>query len=66
VIHDAKGADESAQIDLAFEPARMSVRAGDVVEMTFHNSGGQLHDFTIDQTDAEVMEMTPGGGPAAQ
>lgn len=52
--------------DLAFEPARMSVRAGDVVEMTFHNSGAQLHDFTIDQMDAEVMEMTPGGGAAAQ
>jgi uncharacterized cupredoxin-like copper-binding protein len=48
--------------DIAFEPPALTGRAGEVIEMRFHNSGAILHDFTIDEMDAEVMEMMGGSG----
>lgn len=50
--------------DLAFEPQSISIRADEVIEMTFHNNGAVVHDFTIDQMDADVKEMMAGGGMA--
>lgn len=48
--------------DIAFEPAALTGQAGEVIEMRFQNRGGILHDFTIDQMDADVMEMMGGSG----
>lgn len=48
--------------DIAFEPAALTGQAGEVIEMRFENRGGILHDFTIDQMDADVMEMMGGSG----
>lgn len=51
--------------DIAFEPARLTVRAGEVTELTARNRGAVKHDFTIDKMDADVTEMTAGGGGAS-
>ena len=48
--------------DIAFEPAALTGEAGEVIEMRFHNVGAVLHDFTIDEMDADVMEMMGGSG----
>lgn len=48
--------------DIAFEPAALTGEAGEVIEMRFHNVGGILHDFTIDEMDADVTEMMGGSG----
>ncbi len=48
--------------DIAFEPATLTGQAGEVIEMRFQNVGGILHDFTIDEMDADVMEMMGGSG----
>lgn len=48
--------------DIAFEPLELTARAGEVVDIRFQHQGGILHDFTIDQMDADVMEMMGGSG----
>ena len=48
--------------DIAFEPLALTGAAGEVIEIRFQNAGAILHDFTIDEMDADVMEMMGGSG----
>ena len=48
--------------DIAFEPKRMAMPRGEVIELTARNNGAVVHDFTIDKMDADVMQMMSGGG----
>jgi uncharacterized cupredoxin-like copper-binding protein len=41
-------------VDIDFEPDEFSFAAGDVVEFDVTNDGAMLHDFTIDEIDADV------------
>ncbi|GMU40586.1 MAG: hypothetical protein AMXMBFR23_14520 [Chloroflexota bacterium] len=52
--------------DIAFEPLALTAGAGEVIEMRFHNAGAVLHDFTIDEMDADVMEMMAGSGAGVE
>ena len=49
--------------DLSFSPDEITVRAGETVEFTFQNSGNMLHDFTIDDIEADVIDRMGGDAP---
>jgi plastocyanin len=58
-------AEESAQItvkafDFGFEPATISLDAGEEVELTFDNTGDAPHTFTSDDLGVDIR--TEGGG----
>ena len=46
---------------LAFTPDLLEVKAGEVVEIAIQNSEATLHDFTIDEVDADVHISYLGG-----
>ncbi len=46
---------------LAFTPSVLEVKVGDVVEIAIQNSEAALHDFTIDEVDADVHISYLGG-----
>ena len=52
--------------DIAFEPLALTGAAGEVIEIRFQNAGAILHDFTIDEMDADVMEMMGGSGDGVE
>lgn len=41
-------------VDIDFEPNEFTFSAGDVVEFDVTNDGAMLHDFTVDEIDADV------------
>lgn len=43
-----------AMVDIDFNPDEFTISAGDVVEFDVTNEGALLHDFTIDDIDADV------------
>ncbi len=45
----------------SFTPNVLQVRVGDVVELAIQNSEADLHDFTIDEIDADVHISYLGG-----
>ncbi len=46
---------------LAFTPGVLEVKVGEVVEIAIQNSEATLHDFTIDEVDADVHISYLGG-----
>ncbi len=46
---------------LAFTPGVLEVKVGDVIEIAIQNSEAALHDFTIDEVDADVHVSYLGG-----
>ncbi len=46
---------------LAFTPSVLEVKVGDVIEIAIQNSEAALHDFTIDEVDADVHISYLGG-----
>ena len=46
---------------LSFTPDVLEVKAGEVVEIAIQNSEATLHDFTIDEVDADVHISYLGG-----
>ena len=46
---------------LSFTPSVIEVKAGEVVEIAIQNSEATLHDFTIDEVDADVHISYLGG-----
>jgi uncharacterized cupredoxin-like copper-binding protein len=55
-----------AMIDLAFQPATVTVAVGQTVHLWFHNDGTVIHDAIIGDTvvqDDQAAAMTAGGVP---
>ncbi|MBM3140051.1 MAG: hypothetical protein FJZ92_07520 [Chloroflexi bacterium] len=44
-------------LEIKFEPKELRFKAGEVVEIEFHNDGKLVHDFTIKKIDADAMAM---------
>jgi len=52
--------------DFAFVPARLTVKAGDVIHFNAENTTNNIHDFTIDKVDADLYIVAlPGDGEHA-
>lgn len=51
---DAAATFSLTMIDIDFDPHEFTISAGDVVEFDITNDGMLLHDFTIDDIDADV------------
>jgi nitrite reductase (NO-forming) len=50
---------------MQFDPAAISVRAGQPLELTLRNSGQMPHDFTLNQGAAQPVKLTVNGGGTA-
>lgn len=52
--------------DFAFVPARLTVKAGEVIHINAENTSSNIHDFTIDKVDADLHIIAlPGTGEHA-
>jgi uncharacterized cupredoxin-like copper-binding protein len=51
--------------DMKFEPAAISVRAGQPLELTLRNAGQMPHDFTLDAGVAQPVKLVVNGGQTA-
>jgi nitrite reductase (NO-forming) len=47
---------------MKFEPAAISVRAGQRLELTLRNSGHMPHDFTLSEGVAQPFKLVVNGG----
>ncbi len=50
---------------LKFEPATLTVKAGQPITLTFANSGQTVHDWTLTQFAAQPVKITAAGGQSA-
>jgi uncharacterized cupredoxin-like copper-binding protein len=50
---------------MKFDPAAISVRAGQPLELTLRNSGQMPHDFTLNDGVAQPIKLTVNGGETA-
>jgi uncharacterized cupredoxin-like copper-binding protein len=50
---------------MRFEPAAISVRAGQPVELTLRNDGQMPHDFTLSEGVAQPVKVSATGGQTA-
>ena len=50
---------------MKFEPAAISVQAGQPVELTLRNAGQMPHDFTLNEGVAQPVKLTANGGQTA-
>ena len=48
--------------DFRFNPATVTVKAGQPLQVTFQNGGELLHDFTVQQGLAKPVVITEDGG----
>jgi nitrite reductase (NO-forming) len=50
---------------MSFDPATITVHAGQPVQLTLRNTGGTPHDFTLTDGVAQPVKITAGGGQTA-
>jgi uncharacterized cupredoxin-like copper-binding protein len=50
---------------MKFEPAAISVRAGQPLELTLRSEGQSAHDFTLSQGVAQPVKLVVNGGETA-
>ena len=50
---------------MSFEPAAITVRAGQPIELTLRNDGQMPHDFTLNDGVAQPVKITATGGQTA-
>jgi uncharacterized cupredoxin-like copper-binding protein len=50
---------------MSFDPAEISVRAGQPIELTLRNDGQMPHDLTLNDGVAQPVKITATGGQAA-
>lgn len=47
---------------MSFDPAAISVHAGQPVTLTLHNTGGMAHDFSLNEGVSQPVKITANGG----
>ena len=47
---------------MSFDPAAISVHAGQPVTLTLHNTGGMPHDFSLSEGVSQPVKITANGG----
>ncbi len=50
---------------LKFEPANLTVKAGQPVQLTFSNTGQMLHDWSLVEGPAQPVKIIAAGGTTA-